>query len=172
MEVFKARSAKSTLCTGRSGIACSAVFRGAKPARRGGLQADPWRQAQSAVFPGHQGRIKKEAMPPSVTSARAPPSTGCRCPPRSGDPAPVRPPLLPHGKHSAQVQRAGDVRDQSRMAVTRHEARGNAREPDGGTPGRRDAGTPDFTHQSDNQWASKVFPTYTQKPCFFVGFCI
>ncbi len=25
------------------------------------------------------------------------------------------------------------------MAVTRHEARGNAREPDGGTPGRRDA---------------------------------
>ena len=31
---------------------------------------------------------------------------------------------------------------------------------------RRYAGTPDFTHQSDNQWASKVFPTYTQKPCF------
>jgi len=28
------------------------------------------------------------------------------------------------------------VRDQSRMAATRHEARGAAREPDGGTPGR------------------------------------
>ena len=30
---------------------------------------------------------------------------------------------------------AGGIRDQSRMAATRHEARGNAREPDGGTPG-------------------------------------
>jgi len=29
--------------------------------------------------------------------------------------------------------------DQSRMAATRHEARGVAREPDGGTPGRTDA---------------------------------
>ena len=31
---------------------------------------------------------------------------------------------------------AGGVRDQSRMAAIRHEARGAAREPDGGTPGR------------------------------------
>lgn len=31
---------------------------------------------------------------------------------------------------------AGGVRDQSRMAMTRHEAWGVAREPDGGTPGR------------------------------------
>lgn len=31
---------------------------------------------------------------------------------------------------------AGGVRDQSRMAMTRHEAWGMAREPDGGTPGR------------------------------------
>ncbi len=30
---------------------------------------------------------------------------------------------------------AGGIRDQSRMAETRHEARGNARDPDGGTPG-------------------------------------
>ena len=30
---------------------------------------------------------------------------------------------------------AGGVRDQSYMAATRHETRGNAREPDGGTPG-------------------------------------
>lgn len=41
-----------------------------------------------------------------------------------------------NGKRSAQAQRGGGVRDQSRMAVTRHEARGNAHEPDGGTPGR------------------------------------
>lgn len=44
------------------------------------------------------------------------------------------------GKRSAQAgneEKAGGVRDQSRMAATRcHEARGNAREPDGGTPGR------------------------------------
>ena len=33
-------------------------------------------------------------------------------------------------------ERAGGVRDQSRMAAIRHEARGAAREPDGGTPGR------------------------------------
>ena len=42
------------------------------------------------------------------------------------------------GKHSAQArsgERAGGIRDQSRMAATRYEARGNAREPDGGTPG-------------------------------------
>jgi len=31
---------------------------------------------------------------------------------------------------------AEGVRDQRRMAVIRHEARGAAREPDGGTPGR------------------------------------
>jgi hypothetical protein len=44
-----------------------------------------------------------------------------------------------NGKRRAQArseEKAGGVRDQSRMAVTRHEARGNAREPDGGTPGR------------------------------------
>ena len=43
------------------------------------------------------------------------------------------------GKRSEQAgnaETAGGVRDQSRMAETRHEARGNAREPDGGTPGR------------------------------------
>ena len=42
------------------------------------------------------------------------------------------------GKRSAQAGNAveaGGVRDQSRMAVTRHEARGNAREPDGGNAG-------------------------------------
>jgi len=42
------------------------------------------------------------------------------------------------GKRSAQAgnaETAGGIRDQSRMAATRHEARGNAREPDGGTPG-------------------------------------
>ena len=41
LEVNKARSATSALCTGRSGAACSAVSRGAKPARRGGLQSRP-----------------------------------------------------------------------------------------------------------------------------------
>ena len=43
------------------------------------------------------------------------------------------------GKRSAQVRNeveAGGVRDQSRMAATRYEAWGNAREPDGETPGR------------------------------------
>ncbi|GAB7451866.1 hypothetical protein OUHCRE13_14910 [Enterobacter roggenkampii] len=40
------------------------------------------------------------------------------------------------GKRSAQAHRAGGVRDQSRMAMTRYEAWGVAREPDGGTPGR------------------------------------
>jgi hypothetical protein len=43
------------------------------------------------------------------------------------------------GKRSAQARNeveAGGVRDQSRMAATRQEARGNAREPDGETPGR------------------------------------
>ena len=43
------------------------------------------------------------------------------------------------GKHSAQAGNeveAGGVRDQSRMGATRHEVWGNAREPDGGTPGR------------------------------------
>lgn len=42
------------------------------------------------------------------------------------------------GKCSAQARNeveAGGVRDQNRMAATRYEARGNAREPDGGTPG-------------------------------------
>lgn len=42
------------------------------------------------------------------------------------------------GKRSAQAHGAGGVRDQSRMAATQHEARGAAREPDGGTPGRYD----------------------------------
>lgn len=42
------------------------------------------------------------------------------------------------GKRSAQAgnaEKAEGIRDQSRMAATRHGARGNAREPDGGTPG-------------------------------------
>lgn len=39
-------------------------------------------------------------------------------------------------KRSAQAHRAVGVRDQSRMVATRHVARGIAREPDGGTPGR------------------------------------
>jgi len=42
------------------------------------------------------------------------------------------------GKRSAQARNkveAGGVRDQSRMAATRYEARGNAREPDGGHAG-------------------------------------
>jgi len=48
------------------------------------------------------------------------------------------------GKRSAQAKNAGmagGVRDQSRMAMTRHEAWGNAREPDGGTPGRSSVAT-------------------------------
>ena len=39
------------------------------------------------------------------------------------------------GKRRAQArseETAGGIRDQSRMAATRHEAWGNAREPDGG----------------------------------------
>jgi len=49
------------------------------------------------------------------------------------------------GKRSAQAGNeveAGGVRDQSRMAVTRNEARGDAREPDGGN-----AGTPSVDQQ-------------------------
>lgn len=45
LEVTK-RAARHRPCTGRSGTACSAVSRGAKPARRGGLQADPWSGTQ------------------------------------------------------------------------------------------------------------------------------
>lgn len=41
--------------------------------------------------------------------------------------------LSPEDKRSAQARRAGGVRDQSRMAATRHEARGVAREPNAGT---------------------------------------
>lgn len=47
-------------------------------------------------------------------------------------------PIPVEGKRRAQArseETAGGIRDQSRMAATRHEARGNAREPDGGTPG-------------------------------------
>jgi len=42
------------------------------------------------------------------------------------------------GKRRARArseETAGGIRDQSRMAATRYEARGNAREPDGGTSG-------------------------------------
>lgn len=52
---------------------------------------------------------------------------------RPPTPSPTTPRL---GKRSAQTHRAGGVRDQSRMAATRHEARGVVREPDGGMPGR------------------------------------
>ena len=52
----------------------------------------------------------------------------------------ARPPPTPTtprmGKRSAQAQKAGGVRDQSRKAATLHEARGVAREPEGGMPGR------------------------------------
>ena len=41
LAVSKARSAKTALCAGRSGEACSAVLWGAKPARRGGRQPTP-----------------------------------------------------------------------------------------------------------------------------------
>ena len=47
------------------------------------------------------------------------------------------------GKRSAQAGNeveAGGIRDQSRMAVTRNEARGNAREPDGGNAGMPSVG--------------------------------
>ena len=52
-------------------------------------------------------------------------------------------PLYPHTSQlHQQAQRAGSkaaagVRDQSRMAALRDEARGAARVPDGGTPGRK-----------------------------------
>ena len=50
------------------------------------------------------------------------------------------------GKRSAQASNeveAGGVRDQSRMAATRHEAWGNAREPDGGNAGMPSVGQQD-----------------------------
>lgn len=52
-------------------------------------------------------------------------------------------PVPPHTLAFGQVRstrrptRAEDVRDQSSMATTRYEARGNARKPEGGTPGRQ-----------------------------------
>jgi hypothetical protein len=51
MGVDKARSATSVPCAGRSGAACSAVLRGAKPARRGGRQPTPGgkRSAQASA---------------------------------------------------------------------------------------------------------------------------
>ncbi|MFA7269705.1 MAG: hypothetical protein WC073_10215 [Sterolibacterium sp.] len=60
---------------------------------------------------------------------------------RPPTPTPTTPRM---GKRSAQAKNAGmagGVRDQSRMAMTRHEAWGNAREPDGGTPGRSSVAT-------------------------------
>jgi hypothetical protein len=47
------------------------------------------------------------------------------------------------GKCSAQARNeveAGGVRDQNRMAATQYEARGNAREPDGGNAGMPSVG--------------------------------
>ena len=41
----------------------------------------------------------------------------------------------PGGQTQCAGPRAEGIRDQSRMAATRHEARGNAREPDGGNAG-------------------------------------
>ncbi|HBP5135647.1 TPA: hypothetical protein L5668_002406 [Pseudomonas aeruginosa] len=46
------------------------------------------------------------------------------------------------GKRSAQALKGRRRQGSSRMAAIRHEARGAAREPDGGTPVRRYAGTP------------------------------
>ena len=40
-----------------------------------------------------------------------------------------------HASEARRPGRAGGDRDQSRMAATRHEAQGTAREPNGGTPG-------------------------------------
>ncbi len=43
--------------------ACSAGFRGAKPARRGGPQADPWRQAQRAAPKARRHRHRRAEKP-------------------------------------------------------------------------------------------------------------
>ncbi len=85
----RTRSATSVWCTGRSGAACSAVCRGAKPARRGGLQSRPLEWAQWPLPPVS----KMGAAPPGTTSVPSRPWKGCQVPRRSGDPAPERQPV-------------------------------------------------------------------------------
>ena len=66
LEVYKARSAKTAPCAGRSDATCSAVL--GVPSLRGGVRwasADPWRQAQRAAFPRRQGHSKKGGKAPS-----------------------------------------------------------------------------------------------------------
>ena len=64
MEVFKAPSAKSAPCTGRSGTACSADFRGAKSARRGGRKPTPWRASTArSLSPAPRTKQKRGRRP-------------------------------------------------------------------------------------------------------------
>lgn len=58
-----ARSAQSALSTGRSGAACSAVFRGAKPARRGGRQPTPEGKRSAQLFLKTKGTAKRGQSP-------------------------------------------------------------------------------------------------------------
>ena len=63
MEVNEARSAKTAMCAGRSGAACSAVLRGAKPARRGGRQPTPGGKRSAQFFLETKDAAKKGQSP-------------------------------------------------------------------------------------------------------------
>jgi hypothetical protein len=57
---------------GRSGATCSAVPRGARPARRGGLQADPWRaSAARSLAPTPRAKQKRGQSPLGHISPRS-----------------------------------------------------------------------------------------------------
>ena len=73
MGVDKARSATSVSCAGRLGEACSAVLRGAKPARRGGRQSTPGGKRSAQPLLDAKDATKKGAMPPRATTVRVPP---------------------------------------------------------------------------------------------------
>ena len=65
VEVSTAHSAQPVLSAGRSGAACSAVLRGAKPARRGGRQPPPGGKRSSQLFLETKDTAKKGGDAPS-----------------------------------------------------------------------------------------------------------
>jgi len=71
MGVDKARSATSVPCAGRSGEACSAVLRGAKPARRGGRQPTPGGKRSAQLFLDAKTQQKGGKTPSGYNSPRS-----------------------------------------------------------------------------------------------------
>lgn len=96
-----------------------------------------------AELPGTVASTAKR-KPSGVADGHRPQAPAARCPLRrerrdtvkgtARRPTPSQHCLLASG--ARRPARAEGIRDQSRMAAIRHEARGAAREPDGGTPRR------------------------------------